>query len=160
MKWMDPKTATFAKRLICFIIIEGVFFSGSFCAIFWLKNRGLMVKALGHSNELIARDEALHCRFGILLYKYIKNKLSTDVVHKIFKEAVAIEREFIVESLPCKLIGMNSDLMTQYIKFVADYWIAKLGYPKIYNVKNPFPFMDMNGMDGKTNFFEKRVTEY
>jgi ribonucleoside-diphosphate reductase beta chain len=160
LKWMDPKKASFAERLVAFSVVEGIFFSGSFCAIFWLKSRGKMVKALGTSNELIARDEGLHCRFAITLYKHLKNKLSKETIHKIFREAVSIEREFITESLPCKLIGMNSTLMTQYIKYVADYWVSKLGYPKIYNVNNPFSFMDLNGMDGKTNFFEKRTTEY
>ena len=119
-----------------------------------------MVKALGTSNELIARDEGLHCLFGVTLYKHLTKKLSKTKIHKIFKQAVAIEKEFITESLPCKLIGMNSALMTKYIKFVADFWVSKLGYPKIYNTENPFSFMDMNGIDGKTNFFEKRVTEY
>jgi ribonucleotide reductase beta subunit family protein with ferritin-like domain len=160
MKWMDQKTATFAERLVAFVVVEGVFFSGAFCAIFWLKNRGLMTKALGSSNELIARDEGLHCRFGVALYKHLEGKLSQDKINEIFKEAVEIEKEFITESLPCKLIGMNSTLMTQYIKFIADYWISKLGYKKIYKTKNPFAFMDMNNIDGKTNFFEKRVTEY
>lgn len=160
LKWMNPKKASFAERLVAFIVVEGIFFSGSFCAIFWLKSRGKMVKALGTSNELIARDESLHCRFGITLYKHLKGKLSKETIHKIFREAVSIEKEFITESLPCKLIGMNSSLMTKYIKYVADYWVSRLGYPKIYDAENPFSFMDMNGIDGKTNFFEKRVTEY
>jgi ribonucleoside-diphosphate reductase beta chain len=166
MKWMNPKNASFAERLVAFIVVEGVFFSGSFCAIFWLKSRGIMVSGLGKSNELIARDEGLHCSFGILLYSYLVNKLSKERIHEIFKEAVEIETEFITESIPCKMIGMNSSLMTRYIKFVANYWMNKLRTtsgrkcPKIYKVRNPFSFMDMNGMDGKTNFFEQRVTEY
>lgn len=160
MKWMNPETASFAERLIAFAVVEGIFFSGSFCAIFWLKSRGKMVKALGKSNELIARDEGMHTRFAITLYQYLEKKVSKEDVYKIFKEAVAIEKEFICESLPCDLIGMNKKLMTQYIKYVADYWVKKLGYAKIYYAKNPFSFMDMNGIDGKTNFFEQRVTEY
>lgn len=160
IKWMDSKNGSFAKRLIAFIVVEGIFFSSAFCAIYWLKSRGLMVKALGHSNELIARDEALHCNFGICLYGHLKGKLSEEEVHSIFKEAVGIENEFINESLPCKLIGMNSELMTIYIKYVADHWVAKLGYKEIYNVENPFKFMDLIGIDGKTNFFEKKVSEY
>lgn len=159
LKWLD-KERSFAERLIAFIVIEGLFFSGSFCAIFWLKSRGLMVKALGTSNELIARDEAMHCNFGILLYQHLHNKLSDKKVHTIFKEAVEIEREFITESLPCKLIGMNSDLMYQYICYICDYWLNKLGYSNLYSVSNPFNFMNLNSLDGKTNFFEKRVTEY
>lgn len=158
-KWMS-RDKSFAERLIGFLCMEGIFFSGSFCSIFWLKSRGLMTKTLGHSNELIARDEALHCNFAIALYKHLEHKLSKEQVHKIFKEAVTIEREFIVESLPCRLIGMNSDLMTQYIKYVADYWSLKLGLGKIYSVENPFNFMDLNNLDGKSNFFEKRVSDY
>ncbi len=160
LKWMSKDKNSFATRLVAFAVVEGVFFSGSFCAIFWLKSRGLMVKSLGHSNELIARDEGMHCNFAILLYKHLKNKLSTEKIHSIFKEAVEIESEFITVSLPCKLIGMNSDSMIQYIKYVADYWVTKFGHPKIYNVENPFNFMDTISLDGKSNFFEKRVSEY
>lgn len=160
MKWMNKDTRIFAERLIAFIVVEGVFFSGAFCAIFWLKSRGLMVNALGSSNELIARDEGLHAMFGVSMYKYIVNKVPEHKVHAIFKEAVEIEKEFITQSIPCRLIGMNSELMIEYIKYVADYWVLKLGYKKIYNAKNPFPFMVMNNIDGKTNFFEKTVSEY
>jgi ribonucleoside-diphosphate reductase beta chain len=167
IKWMDPKNASFAERLVAFAVVEGVFFSGSFCAIFWLKSRGIMVSGLGKSNELIARDENLHCLFAILLYSYLENKLTRDRIHEIFKEAVEIETEFITQSIPCKLLGMNSTLMTKYIKFVANYWMTQLttksGHKcaKLYvTAKNPFDFMDMNGIDGKTNFFEQVTTEY
>jgi len=166
MKWMDPNKATFAERLVAFAVVEGVFFSGSFCAIFWLKSRGIMVSGLGKSNELIARDESLHCNFAILLYNYLNNKLTKERIHEIFKEAVEIESEFITESIPCKLIGMNSSLMTRYIKFVSNGWMVQMTTssgrkcPKLYTVKNPFQFMDMIGVDSKTNFFEQRVTEY
>ncbi len=159
LKWINNKNS-FAERLVAFAIVEGIFFSGSFCAIFWLKNRGKMVKSLGHSNELIARDEGMHCDFAVLLYKYCKNKLSQKRIEEIMKNAVDIESEFICESLPCRLIGMNSDLMKQYIKFVADRLITQLGYKKIYNTTNPFQFMEVVCLDGKTNFFEKRVSEY
>lgn len=164
MKWMnnDPKNPRpLAERLLAFAVVEGVFFSGSFCAIFWLKSRHKMVNALGTSNEFIARDEALHCNFAIQLYKYIVNKLSPQKAHEIFREAVEIEQEFIIESIPCKLVGMNSDLMIQYIKYVANFWLTKFEYPILYpGVDNPFPFMVLNDLDGKTNFFEKRVSEY
>lgn len=166
MKWMDSKNATFAERLVAFAVVEGVFFSGSFCAIFWLKSRGIMVSGLGKSNEYISRDESLHCNFAIMLYNHLNNKLSKEKIWDIFKEAVEIESQFITESIPCKLIGMNSTLMIRYIKMVASYWMSKLmtssgrKCPKLYNVKNPFPFMDMIGIDGKTNFFEQRTTEY
>jgi ribonucleotide reductase beta subunit family protein with ferritin-like domain len=159
-KWMS-KDKSFATRLVAFSIVEGIFFSGSFCAIFWLKNRGLCTKALGHSNELIARDEQLHCNFAINLYKeLLYTKLDKEELYKIFREAVKIESEFITESLPCSLIGMNKDLMIQYIKFVADHWIVKYGHPKIYNVSNPFNWMAYNDLENKSNFFEKRVSEY
>jgi ribonucleotide reductase beta subunit family protein with ferritin-like domain len=160
LKWMNKNTRTFAERLVAFAAIEGIFFSGSFCAIFWLKNRGLMCKALGHSNELIARDEAMHCNFAITLYGHLNNKLSQEQIEQIFKEAVEIESEFIIESLPCKLIGINSDLMRDYIKYVADYWMVKFGYNKMYGTENPFSFMDLISLEGKTNFFEKKVSEY
>ena len=159
LKWI--KSDAFVEQLVAFAIVEGVFFSGSFCAIFWLKQRGLMAKALGKSNELIARDEGLHCDFAILLYtKYVENKLSRDRVYQIISEAVTIEKEFICDAIPCALIGMNSTLMHQYIKFVADRLLTQLGYEKLYNVENPFPFMEITSLDGKTNFFEERVTEY
>jgi len=160
LKWIS-NNKPFKYRLIAFAVVEGIFFSGSFCAIFWLKQRGIMTKALGKSNELIARDEGLHCDFAILLYNdYIDDKLTQEEIEEIFTEAVEIEEEFICESLPCRLIGMNSTLMKQYIKFVADRLITQLNYEKIYNCKNPFSFMDLTSLDGKTNFFEERVTEY
>ena len=159
-KWMDPETSPFNKRLIGFIVVEGLFFSGSFCSIFWLKSRGKMVAALGKSNELISRDEGMHTNFGILLYSKLKNKCNTEIIHQIFKEAVEIETEFIIESLPCRLIDMNSDLMIQYIKYVADTLLIDLGYPILYKEDNPFDFMDNINLNGKSNFFEQRVTEY
>lgn len=166
MKWMDPEKSTFAERLVAFAVVEGVFFSGSFCSIFWLKSRGIMVSGLGKSNELIARDENLHCMFAILLYTYLENKLTKERIYEIFKEAVEIEIEFITQSIPCKLVGMNSVSMIRYIKYVANYWVTKFvtntgkHCPAMYHVKNPFSFMDMNGLDGKTNFFEQVNTEY
>lgn len=159
LKWIN-NTNSFAERLVAFAVVEGVFFSGSFCAIFWLKNRGIMVNALGKSNELISRDEGLHTDFAVLLYSHLENKLSQEKIEEIVKEAVEIEINFICESLPCRLIGMNSVLMSQYIKFVADRIVMQLGYTKIYNSQNPFPFMENMNLDGKTNFFEQRVTEY
>jgi ribonucleoside-diphosphate reductase beta chain len=158
MNWIESD-APFSQRLIAFAIMEGVFFSGSFCSIFWLKSRNLM-PGLITSNELIARDEGMHTGFACLLYKYIKNKLSKETVHDMFKEAVDIEIEFICESLPCRLLGMNNELMTQYIKFVADRLLIMLGYTKIWKVDNPFPWMESISMEGKTNFFEQRVTQY
>ena len=156
--WIESD-APFSQRLIAFAIMEGVFFSGSFCSIFWLKSRNLM-PGLITSNELIARDEGMHTRFACLLYKYIENKLSESIVHQMFKEAVQIEIEFICESLPCRLLGMNSELMTQYIKFVSDRLLIMLGYKRIWSVENPFPWMESISMEGKTNFFEQRVTQY
>lgn len=166
MKWMDPSKASFAERLVAFAVVEGVFFCGSFCAIYWLKNRHIMTKALGTSNEFIARDESLHCKFALLLYGYLVNKLSQEQIHAIFKEAVDIETEFITDSIPCDMVGMNKQLMTEYIQYVADFWMTDLltnsgkRCQKLYNTKNPFSFMDMIGLEGKTNFFEKRVSEY
>jgi ribonucleotide reductase beta subunit family protein with ferritin-like domain len=166
MKWMNPDTASFAERLVAFAVVEGVFFSGSFCAIYWLKSRGIMVSCLGKSNEWIARDEGLHCDFAILLYNKLVNKLSKEKIYEIFKEAVDIESHFITESIPCKLIGMNSTLMIRYIKHISNFWMSKMitnhgkKCPKMYTVKNPFDFMDQNGLDGKTNFFEQKTTEY
>ena len=157
-KWIKSK-CPFAQRIIAFAIVEGVFFSGSFCSIFWLKKKNLM-PGLCDSNELIARDEGMHTSYGCLLYSYIKERIDYDVVKHMFEEAVEIEREFICESLPCSLLGMNSKLMTQYIKFVADYLLASLNYPKIWNVENPFDFMESISMDGITNFFESRPTQY
>ena len=158
LKWIGDDSQ-FAKRLVAFAAVEGIFFSGSFCAIFWLKKRGLM-PGLTSSNELISRDEGLHTDFAVLLYKMLNKKLSYDIIKEIIMEAVAIEKEFIVDSIPCRLIGMNSDLMCEYIEFVADRLVVQLGYEKIYGSKNPFSFMEMISMEGKTNFFEKRVMEY
>jgi ribonucleotide reductase beta subunit family protein with ferritin-like domain len=159
LKWIKDKDSNYATRLIAFAAVEGIFFSGAFCSIFWLKKRGLM-PGLSVSNELISRDEALHTEFAILIYSHLNKKLNKNTVEDIIKEAVSIEKEFIIESIPCKLIGMNSDLMSQYIEFVADRLIVQLGYEKIYNSSNPFEFMEMISLEGKTNFFEKRVTEY
>ena len=151
---------SFAARLVAFAIVEGIFFSGSFCAIFWLKSKGKMVKSLGKSNELISRDEGMHCDFAILLYSMLNTKLDESVVHLLFKGAVEIEKEFVTDALPVRLIGMNSDLMIQYIEFVADRLLVELGNEKVYDAKNPFGFMEMISIQGKTNFFEKRVGEY
>lgn len=158
LRWIEK--GTFAERLVAFAAVEGIFFSGSFCSIFWLKKRGLM-PGLSFSNELISRDEGLHCDFACLLYNnHVENKLSKDQVKQIILDAVEIEKEFILDALPVKLIGMNSDLMSQYIEFVADRLLQELGNEKIYNASNPFDFMDMISIQGKTNFFEKRVAEY
>lgn len=158
LRWIDE--GSFAERLIAFAAVEGIFFSGSFCSIFWLKKRGLM-PGLSFSNELISRDEGLHCDFACLLYNnHLKNKLSKETVQKIITDAVEIEKEFITDALPVRLIGMNQDLMKQYIEFVADRLLIELGNEKVYNVTNPFDFMDMISIQGKTNFFEKRVGEY
>jgi ribonucleoside-diphosphate reductase beta chain len=158
LKWINSES--FAERLIAFAAVEGIFFSGSFCSIFWLKKRGLM-PGLAFSNELISRDEGLHCQFATLLHnRYITDKVSPERIQEIIVSAVDIEREFITESLPVSLIGMNSKLMAQYIEFTADFWLQALGCQKVYNVENPFDFMDMISLQGKTNFFEKRVAEY
>ena len=159
IKWINDKRSSFATRLIAFACIEGIFFSGAFCSIFWLKKRGLL-PGLTFSNELISRDEALHTEFAILLYNKLSKKVSKSRINEILKEAVEIEKEFICDALPCRLIGMNSDLMCQYIEFVADRLSVQLGNDKIYNAKNPFDFMEMISIEGKTNFFEKRVAEY
>ena len=159
IKWINDKDSTFALRLIAFAVVEGIFFSGSFCSIFWLKERGLM-PGLTFSNELIARDEGMHTDFACLLYSMLSNKLSQKVIFNIIQEAVDIEKIFITESLPCNLIGMNSNLMTEYIEFVADRLLQQLGYNKLYNAKNPFPFMEMISIDSKVNFFEKRNEAY
>ena len=158
-KWINDNRSSFATRLIAFACIEGIFFSGSFCSIFWLKKRGLM-PGLTFSNELISRDEALHCEFAILLYSKLEKKIAKTKIHDIIKECVEIETEFICEALPCRLIGMNSELMTQYIQFVADRLCVQLGYPKIYNATNPFSFMELISIEGKTNFFERKVGDY
>ena len=158
-KWIHDNRSSFATRLVAFACIEGIFFSGAFCSIFWLKKRGLM-PGLTFSNELISRDEALHCEFAILLYSKLEKKLPKAKLHEIVKECVEIEIEFICDALPCRLIGMNSELMGQYIQFVADRLCVQLGYPKIYNVGNPFSFMELISLESKTNFFEKRVGDY
>ncbi|KAG6390095.1 hypothetical protein SASPL_151575 [Salvia splendens] len=158
MSWIDG-SESFAERLVAFACVEGIFFSGSFCAIFWLKKRGLM-PGLTFSNELISRDEGLHCDFACLLYSLLKMKLSEERVKAIVSNAVEIEREFVCEALPCALVGMNCDLMSQYIEFVADRLLDSLGCGKVYNVENPFDWMELISLQGKTNFFEKRVGEY
>lgn len=157
LRWID--NGTFAERLVAFAAVEGIFFSGSFCSIFWLKKRGLM-PGLTFSNELISRDEGLHCEFACLLYKMLKNQLTEQQVQKIITDAVTIEKEFVTEALPVGLIGMNAELMQQYIEFVADRWLSELGYATVYNTTNPFDFMEMISLQGKTNFFEKRVGDY
>ncbi len=158
LRWIEE--ASFAERLIAFAAVEGIFFSGSFCSIFWLKKRGLM-PGLSFSNELISRDEGMHCDFACLLYNnHIQNKLSNETIRTIIADAVEIEKEFVSDALPVNLIGMNADLMCQYIEFVADRLLAALQQEKIFNVENPFPWMDMISLQGKTNFFEKRVGDY
>jgi len=159
IKWINDKRSSFATRLLAFACVEGIFFSGAFCSIFWLKKRGKM-PGLCFSNELISRDEALHCEFAILLYKKLQRKLPKKRVVEIIKEAVDIEKEFICEALPCRLISMNAKLMSQYIEFVADRLAVQIGYDKIYGVGCPFDFMEQISIEGKTNFFEKRVGEY
>jgi ribonucleoside-diphosphate reductase beta chain len=158
LRWIEE--GSFAERLIAFAAVEGIFFSGSFCSIFWLKKRGLM-PGLSFSNELISRDEGLHCDFACLLYNnHLVNQLPKETVTKIITDAVAIEKEFVTDAIPVKLIGMNAELMQQYIEFVADRLLGELGCDKVYNSTNPFDFMDMISIQGKTNFFEKRVAEY
>ncbi|WP_073851517.1 ribonucleoside-diphosphate reductase small subunit [Pontibacter flavimaris] len=157
LRWIESEN--FTERLIAFAAVEGIFFSGSFCSIFWMKKRGLM-PGLTFSNELISRDEGLHCDFACLLYRMLVNKLPEERVHDIIKDAVMIEQEFVTDALPVDLIGMNAKLMSQYIEFVADRLLGELGYSKIYNSTNPFDFMEMISLQGKTNFFEKRVGEY
>jgi ribonucleoside-diphosphate reductase subunit M2 len=158
-KWIKDNRSGFATRLIAFACVEGIFFSGAFCSIYWMKKRGLM-PGLTFSNELISRDEALHCEFAVLLYSKLVNKVKKSRVHEIIKEAVEIENEFICEALPCRLIGMNSQLMTQYIQFCADRLCVQLGYDKIYNVGNPFDFMELISLEGKVNFFERYNDSY
>jgi len=157
LRWIEG--GDFAERLVAFAAVEGIFFSGSFCSIFWLKKRGLM-PGLTFSNELISRDEGLHCEFACLLYSMLKTKLTKDEIFDIIGDAVRIEKEFITEALPVALIGMNAKLMQQYIEFVADRWLSELGYPKMFGTANPFDFMEMISLQGKTNFFEKRVGDY
>ena len=159
LKWIESSDASFATRLVAFACVEGIFFSGAFCSIYWLKTRGLM-PGLTFSNELISRDEALHTEFAVLLYSMLNHKLTQEELYSIVTEAVTIEQNFITEALPCRLIGMNCKLMKQYIEFVADRLLLQLGYSKYYNSTNPFSFMELISLEGKTNFFEKRVGEY
>ena len=160
LKFVTRERPSFAQRLLAFVCVEGIFFSGSFCAIYWLKNRGLM-PGLCTSNEFISRDENLHCEFAIELYKnHVGEKLDEPTVHSVFKEAVDIEKEFVTESLPVSLIGMNSALMKQYIEFVADRWLIMLGYNKLYHSENPFSFMELISLNTKENFFELNVSQY
>ena len=158
-KWINDNRSSFATRLVAFACIEGIFFSGAFCSIFWLKKRGLM-PGLTFSNELISRDEALHTEFAILLYSKLQKKINKSRIYDIIKEAVEIEIEFICDALPCRLIGMNSSLMSQYIQFMADRLLLQLGYDKIYNASNPFDFMELISLEGKTNFFERQNSQY
>uniref|UniRef100_A0A1A7YPW5 Ribonucleoside-diphosphate reductase subunit M2 n=1 Tax=Iconisemion striatum TaxID=60296 RepID=A0A1A7YPW5_9TELE len=159
LNWIGNKNATYGERVVAFAAVEGIFFSGSFAAIFWLKKRGLM-PGLTFSNELISRDEGLHCDFACLMFKHLVNKPSSKIVTSIIRNAVEIEQEFLTEALPVKLIGMNCDMMKQYIEFVADRLLLELGFSKIYESDNPFDFMENISLEGKTNFFEKRVGEY
>lgn len=159
LRWINDKNSPFCNRVIGFAAVEGIFFSGAFCSIFWLKKRGLM-PGLCHSNELISRDEGLHTEFAVLMYKNLKNKPSSDVILNIIKEAVKIEKEFITDSFSCELIGMNKSLMTQYIEFIADRLLQMFDLDKYYHSENPFDWMEMISVQGKTNFFEKRVGEY
>ena len=158
MKWINQDDS-FAERLVAFAAVEGIFFSGAFCSIYWLKKRGLM-PGLTFSNELISRDEALHTEFAVLLYSKLNEKLSQERIYEIITEAVEIEKNFITEALPCRLIGMNAKMMKQYIEFVADRLFVQMGYEKYYKTTNPFSFMELISLEGKTNFFEKRVGEY
>ena len=158
-KWIEDSNSSFAERLVAFAAIEGIFFSASFASIYWIKKRGLM-PGLTFSNELISRDEALHTEFAILLYTKLRNSLSQTRIHEILKDAVAIETEFITEAIPCRMIGMNSVLMTQYIEFVADRLCVQLGYDKIFNSSNPFDFMELISVETKVNFFERTNSEY
>jgi ribonucleoside-diphosphate reductase subunit M2 len=159
LQWISDEKSTFGTRVIAFAAVEGIFFSGSFCSIFWLKKRGLM-PGLCFANELISRDEGLHTEFAVLMYSMLKDKPSNEIILTIIKEAVELEKEFITESLPCNLIGMNMNLMKQYIEYVSDRLLLMLGLEKEYNSSNPFPWMELISVQGKTNFFEKRVGEY
>jgi len=159
VRWIQDKSSTFAQRLVAFAAVEGIFFSGSFASIFWLKKRGLMA-GLTFSNELISRDEGLHTDFACLLFSHLKHRPSKQAVQDVITEAVEIEQEFLTEALPCALLGMNSALMKQYIEFVADRLLLSLGNEKVYKVSNPFDFMENISLAGKTNFFEKRVGDY
>lgn len=159
IQWIQDQNASFAQRLIGFAIVEGIFFSGSFCAIYWLKKRGLL-PGLTFSNELISRDEGQHCEFAVSLYHLMNDRMEQTIIYEMFQKAVEIETEFICEALDCALIGMNSQQMTTYIQYIADRLLVQLGYPKLWNSLNPFDFMEMISLQGKTNFFEKRVAEY
>jgi len=159
MKWMNSDDSDLATRLLAFSVVEGIFFSGAFCAIFWIKQRGLM-PGLTTSNEFIMRDEGLHTEFACLMYSKCTHRLTQDAAHALVREAVAIEEEFINDALPCALIGMNAARMSEYIQFVADRHLMMLGYDKLWNVALPFPWMDRQSLSGKTNFFEKKVAEY
>lgn len=158
-KWIEDDSASIAQRLIAFAIVEGVFFSGAFCSIFWMKERGKL-PGLTFSNELISRDEALHVEFAVLMYSMITHRVSQEVVYDMFRDAIRVEAEFITESIPCAMLGMNSTLMIEYIQFVADRLLLQLGYDKLWNSANPFPFMDRSNIECRTNFFEARVAEY
>ena len=158
-KWIEDDAASIAQRLIAFAIVEGVFFSGAFCSIFWMKEKGKL-PGLTFSNELISRDEALHVEFAVLLHSMITYRLGQEEVHKMFRDALQVETEFITESIPCAMLGMNAALMVEYIQFVADRLLVQLGYDKLWNSANPFPFMDRSNIECRTNFFEARVAEY
>ena len=158
-KWIADRDSTFAKRLVCFAIVEGVMFSGSFCALYWLRKRNLM-KGLTFSNSLIARDEGLHTEHACILYSHVVNKLTDEEIHRIMEEAVAIETEFICSSIPCAMLGMNSKQMSEFIRFVADRLLLQLGHPKLYGARNPFDFMDLSAVYSKSSFFEQRPSEY
>ena len=159
LQWISDNNASFAQRLVAFAIVEGIFFSASFCAIFWLRERGLL-PGLSFANQLIARDESMHTDFAVLLYSHLSNRLPEKTVTDMVKQAVDIERRFITESIPCSMIGMNANLMTDYIEFIADRLLAMLGYPRVFNKTNPFPFMEMSASESKTSFFERRVADY
>lgn len=158
-RWISDNRSSFASRLVAFAVVEGIFFSASFASIYWIKKRGLL-PGLTFSNELISRDEAMHCEFAVLLYKKLQKRLNKKRVYEIIQEAVEIEKEFILEAIPCRLIGMNSNLMTQYIEFVADRLCLQLGYDKIYKSGNPFDFMELISVESKVNFFERTNSEY
>lgn len=159
LNWISSKNANFGERVIAFAAVEGIFFSGSFAAIFWIKKRGLM-PGLTFSNELISRDEGLHRDFACLMYRHLIQKPPKERIVEIITEAVKIEQEFLTDALPVKMLGMNCELMSQYIEFVADHLLGELGLEKIYNTKNPFSFMELISLEGKTNFFERKVGEY
>lgn len=159
LRWIDNESASFGERLVAFAAVEGIFFSGSFCSIFWLKKRGLM-PGLAFSNELISRDEGMHCDFACLLFSLLEHPPSKETVSAIIADAVSIEQEFVSSALPVSLIGMNATLMSQYIEFCADRLLRALGHVPLYNATNPFDWMELISMQGKTNFFEKRVSEY